>query len=39
MERAAWAILSALHLDDKLKFIVGAVFILFIWFETRRGRS
>jgi hypothetical protein len=38
MERAAWAILSALNLADKLQFIVGALFILWLWFETR-GRK
>lgn len=38
MEAAAWAILNALHLADKLKFIVGALFILWLWFETRGGK-
>lgn len=36
MEQAAWAVLSALGHEDRLKFIVGALFLMFLFFEARR---
>ncbi len=39
MERAAWAVLTALHLSQYLKYVYGVMFMFFLLYEARRGRG
>lgn len=38
MEQAAWAVLAALGLADKLEFIFSVLLIMWIFFEVRSRR-
>ena len=39
MERAAWAVLAALGLADKLQYIFGVLLILWLFFEIRARKQ
>lgn len=39
MEKAAWIVLAALGLADKLEFIFGALFLIWLYFEVRSRRD
>lgn len=36
MERAAWAVLVALHLEQYIKYVLGILFMFFLIYEARR---